>query len=104
MESILEVADAVMVARGDLGVEVSLQVVPIYQKNIIKTANKVGKPVIILLICWKVWFLTLDLPELKPVMSPMQYFRGRLCNAVCGNATGEYPFEAVSTMSKIAKE
>ena len=47
LESILEVADAVMVARGDLGVEVSLQVVPIYQKNIIKTANKVGKPVII---------------------------------------------------------
>ncbi|MEI7667766.1 MAG: pyruvate kinase, partial [Erysipelotrichaceae bacterium] len=46
LNSILEVADGVMVARGDLGVEVSTQLVPIYQKKIIKRANEVGKPVI----------------------------------------------------------
>ena len=46
LDSILEVVDGVMVARGDLGVEVSTQLVPIYQKMIIKRANEVGKPVI----------------------------------------------------------
>lgn len=46
LESILEVADGVMVARGDLGVEVQTQYVPIYQKTIIHKANEMGKPVI----------------------------------------------------------
>jgi len=46
LESILEVSDGVMVARGDLGVEVSTELVPLYQKRIIKLANAIGKPVI----------------------------------------------------------
>ena len=46
LEEILEVADGVMVARGDLGVDVSFELVPIYQKKIIKTANAMGKPVV----------------------------------------------------------
>ncbi len=40
------VADGVMVARGDLGVDVSLELVPIYQKRMIAGANEVGKPAI----------------------------------------------------------
>lgn len=46
LRDILEVADGIMVARGDLGVNVSLEYVPIYQKQMIKMANEVGKPVI----------------------------------------------------------
>ena len=46
IREILEVADGVMVARGDLGVDVSLELVPIYQKRMIAAANEVGKPAI----------------------------------------------------------
>lgn len=46
LREILEVSDGVMCARGDLGVDVSLELVPIYQKQIIRTANEMGKPVV----------------------------------------------------------
>ncbi len=45
-EDILEVSDAIMIARGDLGVELSPEQVPYYQKHIINRCNAVGKPVI----------------------------------------------------------
>jgi pyruvate kinase len=47
IEEIIQATDAVMVARGDLGVEVPAEQVPVIQKMIIKLANKYGKPVII---------------------------------------------------------
>ena len=52
LEEILEVADGVMVARGDLGVDVSFELVPIYQKKIIKTANAMENLLLLLRICW----------------------------------------------------
>src|SRR5207245_5784195 len=46
LEGILQEADEIMVARGDLGVELKLELVPIIQKRIIHESNRLGKPVI----------------------------------------------------------
>jgi len=104
LDSILDVADGVMVARGDLGVEVSTSLVPIYQKKIIHMANSKGKPVIT---------ATHMLESMMYSPRPTRAEASDVANAILDgsdaimlsgeSAAGEYPVEAVLVMDTIAK-
>ena len=104
LESILEVSDGVMVARGDLGVEVSTSLVPLYQKRIIKMANEKGKPVIT---------ATHMLESMMYSPRPTRAEASDVANAILDgtdaimlsgeSAAGEYPVESVLVMDTIAK-
>ncbi|MFU8792908.1 MAG: pyruvate kinase [Acholeplasmataceae bacterium] len=104
LESILKVSDGVMVARGDLGVEVSTSLVPLYQKRIIALANLSGKPVIT---------ATHMLESMMASPRPTRAEASDVANAILDGsdaimlsgetAAGDYPIEAVLVMDTIAK-
>jgi len=105
LESILEVSDGVMVARGDLGVEVPVQSVPILQKKIINMANIKAKPVIT---------ATQMLETMIENPFPTRAEATDIANAILDGtdavmlsaetSVGKYPFESVNVMVKVALE
>lgn len=102
LDAIIELSDAVMVARGDLGVELPPEDVPVIQKRIVRTARRMGKPVIV---------ATQMLDSMVMSPSPTRAEASDVATAIydgadavmlsAETAAGDYPVESVQIMDRI---
>ena len=103
ISQLIDLYDGVLIARGDLGVELPIEQVPILQKMIIKKCNKMGKPVIT-----ATQMLDSMIDSSSPTRAEVADVAGAVYDGTdaimlsAETAVGKYPLEAISTMSSIS--